>query len=263
MDIGSVLGLILSFGLILLGNKIEGGHLSSLIQPTAALIVLGGTAGAVVLQFPLKYVIAAAGAGVTVFLRKKPDPNAVIAQIVDYAKRARREGILALEKEIGEIKDPFFAKSLRMAVDGLEPKTLHETMETEMVTLESAADFNKKVWEAAGGYVPTVGILGAVLGLIHVMSNLDDPSKLGAGIAVAFVATIYGVGCSNLIFLPFSNKIAFNFKEDQLVREIELKGVLLIQEGVNHSVIEEQLKSYLDAKMKKKYEAANGAAAKE
>lgn len=255
MDIGSIAGAILGLGFILLGAKMEGLHMMQLVKPTAFMIVAGGTLGAVVLQFPVKRVIASMMGLLSVFFRKKGDPKAVIAQIVEFAKRARREGILALEKEIEDIKDPFFAKALRMAVDGLEPKTLLETMETEMEVKELDADFNKKVWEAAGGYVPTVGILGAVLGLIHVMANLNDPSKLGGGIATAFVATIYGVGLANLFFLPFSNKIAFNYKEDNTLREIELKGVLLIQEGVNHSIIEEQLKSYLDEKMKKKYDA--------
>jgi chemotaxis protein MotA len=222
------------------------------------MIVVGGTAGACILQFPMSRILSSVKGAISVFFRKKPDFNATIVQIVDYAKRARREGILALEKEIETIKDPFFAKALRMAVDGLEPKTLVETMETELATLEEDSEFQVKVWEAAGGYCPTVGILGAVLGLIHVMSNLNDPSKLGAGIATAFVATIYGVGVANLICLPFSNKIKFNAKADMTLREIELKGVLLIQEGVNHSIIEEQLKSYLDEKMKKKYDAANG-----
>lgn len=260
MDFGSILGLIMSFGLILLGNKLEGGHVDSLIQATAALIVLGGTAGAVVLQFPLKRVVASFKGTLGIFIRKKADPTSVIAQIVNFAKQARREGILALEKEIPSVSDAFFAKSLRMAVDGLEPKTLVETMETEMETLETEAEFNKKIWEAVGGYAPTVGILGAVLGLIHVMSNLNDPSKLGAGIAVAFVATVYGVGTANLIALPFANKIAYAHKESQMVREIELKGVLLIQEGVNHSIIEEQLKSYLDEKQRKTYESKFGSA---
>jgi len=258
MDIGTVAGLAMAFGLILLGNKLEGGHLNSLIMPTAAMIVIGGTAGAVIVQFPIKRIVGWTKGSVSLLLRKKPNPPLAISQIVDFAKRARREGILALEKEIGSVEDPFFAKSLRMAVDGLEPKTLVETMEVEMETLETEADFNKKIWEAAGGYTPTVGILGAVLGLIHVMSNLDDPSKLGGGIATAFVATIYGVGAANLICLPFSNKIVFNFKEENTLREIELKGVLLIQEGINHSIIEEQLKSYLDAKQRKEYDSKYG-----
>lgn len=255
MDIGTLAGLALAFGFILLGNQLEGGHIDSLIMPTAAMIVIGGTVGAVVVQFPIKRLINAAKGTLTLVIRKKPNPSKAISQIVDFAKRARREGILALEKEIGAVDDLFFAKCLRMAVDGLEPKTLVETMEIEMETLETSADFNKKIWEAAGGYCPTVGILGAVLGLIHVMSNLDNPSELGGGIATAFVATIYGVGAANLICLPFSNKIAFNFKEENTLREIELKGVLLIQEGINHSIIEEQLKSYLDAGQRKQYDA--------
>lgn len=258
MDFGTLAGLALAFGFILFGNHLEGGHIKSLIMPTAAMIVLGGTLGAVVVQFPIKRLMNAAKGTLTLFIRKKPNPTKAISQIVDFAKRARREGILALEKEIGKVDDPFFAKSLRMAVDGLEPKTLVETMEVEMETLETDADFNKKIWESAGGYCPTIGILGAVLGLIHVMSNLSDPSKLGGGIAIAFVATIYGVGAANLICLPFSNKIAFNFKEENTLREIELKGVLLIQEGINHSIIEEQLKSYLDAKDRKLYDAKYG-----
>ena len=245
----------MSIGLILLANKLDGGHFMALILPTAALIVFGGTAGACILQFPTNRILSSMKGAISVFFRKKLDPNPTIAQIVEFAKRARREGILALEKEIDNVKDPFFAKALRMAIDGLEPKTLLETMETEMETVETEADFQMKFWEAAGGYAPTVGILGAVLGLIHVMTNLSDPSKLGPGIATAFVATIYGVGLANLICLPFSSKIKFNAKADSIVREIELKGVLLIQEGVNHSIIEEQLKSYLDDKMKKKYEA--------
>ena len=252
MDIGSIVGLVLSFGLILLGNKLEGGHINSLIQETAALIVLGGTAGACILQFPTRVTIASFKSLITVFKPKSINAYAIIEQIVEFAKRARREGILALEKEIPEISDPFFAKALRMAVDGLEPKQLVETMETELATFEEEQEGPVKFWEAAGGYAPTVGILGAVLGLIHVMQNLTEPEKLGGGIAVAFVATIYGVGSANLLFLPFSNKLKFNGKNLLKAREIMLKGVLLIQEGINHSIIEEQLKSYLDEKTRKK-----------
>jgi chemotaxis protein MotA len=198
---------------------------------------------------------------ISVFFRKKANPNEIISQLVEFAKRARREGILALEKEITTLSDPFFAKALRMAVDGLEPKQLIETMETEMATTEEEQEGAIKFYEAFGAYAPTVGILGAVLGLIHVMSNLNDPSKLGGGIATAFVATIYGVGSANLVFLPFSTKLKYICKESMKMREIILKGVLLIQEGVNHSIIEEQLKSYLDPKQRAKFEAkfASGA----
>ncbi|MCL5269408.1 MAG: flagellar motor protein [bacterium] len=265
MDLASIIGLVLSFGLILWGNTLEGGgapaseSLSKLLQETAAMIVLGGTAGACVLQFPLATSIASLKSIVSVFKRKSLNPELTIAQIVEFAKRARREGILALEKEISNLDDPFFSKALRMAVDGLEPKQLIETMETELATFEEEQEGAVKFWEAAGGYAPTVGILGAVLGLIHVMSNLSDPAKLGGGIAVAFVATVYGVGSANLIFLPFSNKLRYSTKEKLRLREIMLKGVLLIQEGINHSIIEEQLKSYLSLKQKARYETKGAA----
>lgn len=257
MDIGSIVGLVFSFGIILFANKLEGGHIGPLILPTAAMIVLGGTIGALVLQFPLGITIKSFKGVIAVFLNKKHDNSHLIEQIVEFAKRARREGILALEKELPTLTDPFFAKALRMAVDGLEPKQLVETMEAELMTMEEDHEGPVKFWEAAGGYSPTVGILGAVLGLIHVMSNLNDPSKLGSGIATAFVATIYGVASANLVFLPFSNKLKYIGKQHMKMHEITLKGVLLIQEGINHSIIEEQLKSFLEPAERKKYEAAH------
>jgi chemotaxis protein MotA len=258
MDLGSFIGLFLAIGLIATAFIEEGGNVRQVMQPTAAMIVLGGTIGACILQFPLKVAINAIKSSLSVFLHKKANVDATIAQIVEFAKRARREGILALEKEIETLGDPFFAKALRMAVDGLEPKQLIETMEAELATLEEQHEGPVKFFEACGGYAPTMGILGAVLGLIQVMNNLSDPSKLGEGIAVAFVATVYGVGSANLIFLPFSTKIKYNSKETLKMREIMLKGVLLIQEGINHSIIEEQLKSYLDEKAQKKYVAGRG-----
>ena len=253
MDFGSIIGLVMGIGLILFANHEEGGSIRDLVQIAAAMIVIGGTMGACILQFPLRVTLLSFKAISTVFLSKKIDLDTIIVQLVDYAKRARREGILALEKEIDTLTDPFFAKALRMAVDGLEPKQLIETLEAELATLEEEVEGPVKFFEAAGGYAPTMGILGAVLGLIMVMKNLDDPSKLGSGIATAFVATVYGVGAANLLFLPFSTKIKYNSKQQMKAREIILKGVLLIQEGINHSIIEEQLKSYLDEKEKQKY----------
>ncbi len=260
MDLGSIIGLVLGIGLILAGNALEGGKLIQLVQATAAMIVLGGTVGACTLQFPMKVTIQALKSVVGVFLRKSTDPIQVIMQLVDFAKRSRREGILSLEREIETIKDPFFAKALRMAVDGLEPKQLIETMETELETIEHESEGPVKFFEAMGGYAPTMGIIGAVLGLIHVMSKLAEPKELGGGIATAFVATVYGVGSANLLFLPFANKIKFTAHASMRMRQIVLKGVLLIQEGVNHSIIEEQLKSFLDDKERKKFDTVRAAA---
>ncbi|MCE5230539.1 flagellar motor protein [bacterium] len=260
MDLGSIIGLVMGFGLILGANVMEGGKLSSLLQITAAMIVLGGTLGACVLQFPMKVTVKALKSSMSVFFSKKVDLIQVIMQIVEFAKRSRREGILSLEREIDNLKDPFFAKALRMAVDGLEPKQLIETMETELETIEAEHEAPVKFIEAAGGYAPTMGIMGAVLGLMHVMSNLAEPAKLGEGIATAFVATVYGLAAANLVFLPFANKIKTNGHQGMRMHQVVLKGVLLIQEGVNHSIIEEQLKSFLDESERKKFDSARAAA---
>lgn len=258
MDLASVIGIFFGVAMILTGNAMEGGKVTSVIGIPAGVIVFGGTLGAILLQFPVNVLIGALMGIKTVFLGEKMDPAGQITQIVDFARRARREGILALEKEIPNITDPFFSKALGMAVDGLEPKTLFETMETEMGTIEEEWKEKSEVWEAAGGYLPTVGIIGAVLGLIVVMGNLDDITKVGHGIASAFVATIYGVGMANLICLPFGGKIKSTGKAIVKFKEMTLKGVLLIQEGINHSIIEEELKGFLDEHAKKKLEAAGG-----
>jgi chemotaxis protein MotA len=246
MDLASVIGILFGVGMILAGNQMEGGEITKLVGLPAAMIVLGGASGAVMLQFRRQTLIGAVLGLRSVFLGHKVDQVGMIGQIVDFARRARREGILALEKEIPNITDPFFSKALSMAVDGLEPKTLFETMETEMTTVEEEWKEKSEVWEAGGGYLPTIGIIGAVLGLIVVMQNLTDITKVGEGIATAFVATIYGVGAANLIVLPISGKIKAIGKSITKFEEMTLKGVLLIQEGINHSIIEEELKGYLD-----------------
>ncbi|MFP4381225.1 MAG: flagellar motor protein [Candidatus Sumerlaeia bacterium] len=258
MDIASIIGIFLGVGLILTGNAMEGGAVKSIIGIPAGVIVFGGTLGAIMLQFPPKTLISAVLGLKTIFLGYKLDPVGQIQQIVEFARRARREGILALEKEIPNIQDPFFSKSLNMAVDGLEPKTLYETMETEMETVEEEWKEKAEVWEAAGGYLPTVGIIGAVLGLIIVMGNLDDINKVGHGIAAAFIATIYGVGMANLVCLPVGGKLKTTGKSISKFKDMTLKGVLLIQEGINHSIIEEELKGYLDEKAREKYQGEAG-----
>ncbi len=258
MDIASIVGVFFGIGMILIGQALEGGSAMQLVQGPAAIIVIGGTIGAIMLQFAPKTLVASLLALKAVFLGVKTNQVEAINQIVDFARRARREGILALEKEVPNISDPFFAKALNMAVDGLEPKTLYETMETEMETMEHEWKEKAEVWEAAGGYLPTVGIIGAVLGLIVVMQNLDDIEAVGHGIAVAFVATVYGVGAANLLCLPIASKIKATGKRIVRAREMTLKGVLLIQEGINHAIIEEELKGYLDEKEREKVIGVEG-----
>jgi chemotaxis protein MotA len=236
MDKGSFGGLIVAGGGIVLGLTMEGGSVAQIMQPTAALIVFGGTLGAVMLQFPLPVVIEAFKRLGSVFFDKSKDPHERIAEIVGFANKARRGGIVSLDKDIDSIQDPFLKKSLMLAVDGTEPQELRKMMELELDNQAEHEDHIPKVFEAAGGYSPTVGIIGAVLGLIQVMQHLDDITEVGRGIAVAFVATIYGVAAANL-----AGKIKMRVRQDQIAREMMLEGVVSILEGMNPRMIETKL----------------------
>jgi chemotaxis protein MotA len=255
MDKATLIGLVLGFAAIIGGQALEGGSLHSIMQFTAAIIVLGGTFGAVFVSYPFEDVMEGFR-GIRKVLKEPPqDPFQIIQQIVTYANKARREGILSLEKEIKSIQDPFLAKALTMSVDGIEPHLIREAMEAELEYLNEYGKVSSKVWKAAGGYAPTVGILGAVLGLIHVMENLSDPSKLGAGIAVAFVATVYGVGSANLLFLPMSTKLEVRNRQVMILNEMILEGVVALSTGENPRLIEEKLTSFLSGLQKEKRSA--------
>jgi chemotaxis protein MotA len=245
LDLASVIGLAMAGLAILGGQALEGGSIKSIIQPTAAIIVLGGTFGACLLQFPLLVAIGSFKTFIKAFQEPKTNNKEVIKEIIRLANKARKEGVISLESDTQKIADPFLKKALTMAMDGVEPKVLRETMELEISNLEDEAEQPIKFWQAAGGYSPTIGILGAVLGLIHVMENLSDPSKLGGGIAVAFVATVYGVGLANLVYLPISGKLKLKSKAHLVAKEIMLVGVISILEGENPRLIDDKLKSYL------------------
>ena len=224
------------------GAALEGLHLNSLVQPTAAIIVFGGTIGATMLASGTFEFSAALRGLMKVFLKGGGhDSGHLIKEIVDMANLARKEGILALEKSMGNIKNPFFASNLRKVVDGYDPTVLKEMMEDRIFRQEMQNNNIGKVWETAGGFSPTVGIIGAVLGLIHVMGNLSDSSKLGSGIAVAFVATVYGVGAANLVFIPLGSKLKKIGMEEIHEMEIIMTGILGIQAGLNPRVIEDKL----------------------
>ena len=245
MDKISVLGLLLGFSAIIGGQLLEGGNVASLAQPTALVIVLGGTMGAVMLQSP--YAVFVRGFRMVAWVWRPPqvDYSKVITQVSGWSQVARREGLLALENIINQLNDDFTRKGLQLLVDGAEPERLREVMEVEIGTFEEQMKLSARIWESAGGYSPTIGILGAVLGLIHVMENLTDPSKLGAGIAVAFVATIYGVGLANLLFLPVANKLKAHISRLVVQREMILDGLLGIANGDNPRIIESRLRGYI------------------
>jgi chemotaxis protein MotA len=244
MDSISLIGITLALAAILVGQVLEGGHVSSLIQPTAFLIVIGGTLGAVMLQSSLQVFRTGMQMVRWVFVPPMLDHSALIAQVVSWSVVARKEGLLSLESQIPAIDDPFIRKGLQLLVDGIEPERLREVLEVEIDSWESQMKQGAKIWEAAGGYAPTIGILGAVMGLIHVMENLSDPSKLGSGIAVAFVATIYGVGSANLIFLPIAKKLLGVVATLTSMREMLMDGLVGIANGDNPRIIESRLSGY-------------------
>ena len=252
MDILSVLGILVALGAIVGGQHLEGGHLSSILQFTAFLIVFGGTIGAVMLQFPLNIFLKSIGAAGMVFGNVSVDMKGVIAKVVELSNVSRKQGLLALEGQMKNINDPFMAKGVQLVVDGTEPPKIREILEVELGVLEDEYTSYAKVYEAFGGYAPCVGIIGAVLGLIHVMENLADPSALGGGIAVAFVATIYGVGLANLIFLPMASKIKIKAKDIVAGKLMVIEGLLSVAQGENPRMIEEKLSGFLPSSQKKK-----------
>lgn len=244
MDKSSFAGLFIALGGIFLGLLLEGGKLGQILQPTAALIVFGGTLGAVMLQFPLRVVIAAFLRLGHVFFDRSRDPKALIAEIVVYANKARREGIVSIDSILHKVSDPFLKKSLMLAIDGTEPQEIRKMMALELDNQAEHEEHIPQVYESAGGFAPTIGIIGAVLGLIQVMQHLDNMAEVGRGIAVAFVATIYGVGAANLFFLPVAGKIKMRVRQEQIRREMMLEGVISILEGMNPRMIETKLLAF-------------------
>jgi chemotaxis protein MotA len=244
MDIATIIGFVMGFGAIIGGAALEGLHLHSLVQPTAAMIVLGGTFGAAFISFPLHTAIGGFK-DIKKILTSSPKNDDLIVEICGYAAKARKNGIIALEQDAQNHKDRFMKKAISLSVDGVDPKEIRELLEIDLGATEEHSKMSVEFFEAAGGYAPTIGIIGAVLGLIHVMSNLSDTSKLGGGIAVAFVATIYGLITANIICLPAAAKIKHRIKDETLRQEMIIAGIVAIQNGENPRFIEERLKSYL------------------
>jgi len=246
MDKASIGGAILAMAGIVAGLLIEGGNLNQILQPTAALIVFGGTMGAVLLQFPFTTVVNAFRSLVQVFAAPRKQNVQLIRQLVSFANKARRQGVVSLDTDLKNIEDPFLKQSLMLAIDGTEPNDLRRIMRVRLDSTTESEELLPAVFESAGGFSPTIGILGAILGLIQVMHHLDNMQEVGRGIAVAFVATIYGVGIANLFFLPFAGKMRLRIHEDLRRREMMLEGVISILEGLNPRMLEVKLAGFLD-----------------
>ncbi len=246
MDKLTLLGLLIGVVGIMSGQILEGGNLSILLQGAAFLIVFGGTLGAVMVQSPAKIFFTALGMGKLAFVEPKLNGRLLLRQLTDWSTLARKEGVLALEARIPAISDPFLKKGLQLVVDGASPEKIREVLDVDIHRWEQLRWQSARVWEAAAGYSPTIGIIGAVLGLMHVMQNLSEPAKLGGGIAVAFVATIYGVAFANLLFLPIANKLKAIIMRQADIYEMIVDGLVGIASGDNPRLIELKLQGYIE-----------------
>lgn len=246
MDILSIIGIALGFAAVVGGNFLEGGEFSSLINLPAAVLVLFGTVGAGLLQMPMRGLRRAWEMLVWVFVPPRHGFEQGVERVVRWATTARREGLLGLEA-IAELEsDAFARKGLQLLVDGNEPEAIRNVLESDSGLREQRDVDAAKFYESMGGYAPTIGIIGAVVGLIHVMGNLQDPSRVGPGIAVAFVATIYGVALANLLFLPVASKLRSCVREAARYREMIIEGVIAIADGENPRAIELKLNGYMN-----------------
>lgn len=244
-DISGLAGLFLGIAVVLVGQRLEGGEVRSLLQSTAAVVVFGGTLTALLVSFPLTTLSRTLLAIRDAFLVPPPALRGLVSELTDLANRAKRKGLMSLENFAIEAEDKFLGRALGLATDGMPPEMVRRAMEAESHLLEDTDEEAAHVLESAAGYAPTLGILGAVLGLIHVMENLAAPSKLGSGIAVAFVATVYGVGSANLILMPLAAKIRQRVRAGVMRREMIIESVIGMQQGIHPRMLEEQLQTYL------------------
>ncbi|BCK86683.1 chemotaxis protein PomA [Sideroxyarcus emersonii] len=244
MDKLSLFGLLLGFTGIVGGQLLEGGTINVLLQLAAFMIVFGGTIGAVMLQHPLNVFMTGIKMGSWVFVTPVVDTQRLATQIAVWGGIARKDGILALESQLKHVDDPFVAKGLQLLVDGNSAEKIREILDIDVHSYETLRWQSARVWESAAGYSPTIGIIGAVLGLVHVMQSLGDPARLGAGIAVAFIATIYGVGSANLIFLPIAGKLKILIAQQVNMRDMLIDGLCMIANAENPRFIENKLKGY-------------------
>jgi chemotaxis protein MotA len=248
VDPGTLIGIALAFVCVFVSLIMEGGNPASLISPSSAVLVFGGTLGAAMAGFLLKDTTGLVNIVKSALLGKVHKPNEVIQEIVGFAEKARREGLLALEEAVKTVEDPFLKKGIELAVDGTDPDELREILETEIVAMKARHKAGAKFFKDLSGFSPTLGIIGTVLGLIHMLENLKDPASAGPAIAVAFTATLYGVMTANLVHLPLANKLARTSELEVHHMELVVEGILSIQAGGNPRVIEQKLLSFLPPK---------------
>lgn len=245
MDITTIGGIAIGLTALILGILTEGGQIGAYVGMSAAIIIFGGTIGATVASFPLSVVMNVPRLVIIAFTNQTYEIPMVIKQLVQFSERARREGILCLESELVNVKDEFLRYGLQLVIDGTDPELVRDTLQTKIAFTAERHHQGAAIFEAAGGYAPTIGIIGTILGLINVLSNLSDPAGLGHAIALAFICTLYGVGSANIMWLPIGIKLKQKHKSEQIIKEIMLEGVLCLQSGDNPRIVEQKLKAFL------------------
>ena len=256
MDLATVIGIIVCFGGFLGGFILEGGHLDQLVQLSAATIVFGGTFGAGITSAPFAHTVSLPSILKNAFFRRSYDSNETIELFTKFAEKARREGLLVLEEDIREIENKFLQSGVQLVIDGTDTDLVKDILQTEVSFIEARHLSAAKYMENLGGFSPTFGIIGTVMGLIHVLGNLSDPGSLGPAIAAAFIATLYGVVSANALFLPLANKLKVANEEEILNMEIMIEGILSIQSGDNPRIVKEKLSAFLPPKLRAREETA-------
>lgn len=250
MDLSTILGIIIGFGSLVAAVLMDGGHIGQMWLFSAFLLIVGGTVGATTISYPMEQMMQLPKLIGKAFFNKPLDLNATIDTLVDLVEKARREGLLALQNETAQLDDDFMVRGIELVVDGTDPQAVRTIMETEIAFLEKRHQSGYGIFETAGGYAPTIGIVGTVMGLVHVLSNLDDPDSLGPAVAIAFMATFYGILTANLFWLPIASKLKVRSAEEVLLKEIVLEGVLSIQAGESPRIVREKLQVFLPPAMK-------------
>jgi len=260
VDISTVVGLVLAFGLIV-WSILLGGSITAFVDMPSVAVVLGGTFGALLINFPLPRIIGLAGVLKKTFFFSLEDPDEVIAKMVGYAERARREGMLALEEDSENETDPFLRKGLRLAVDGTDPQLLEKILETDVEQIESRHGEGAKILNSGGAFAPAFGMIGTLIGLVNMLGALEDPSQIGAGMATALITTFYGAVVANAFMLPLAGKLEIRSKEEMVIKGMIIDGIMAIQSGDSPRIVEEKLKSFLSPTMREKVDAKSEQAA--
>ena len=250
MDITTFIGILVAGGLVI-SSILIGGSGSWFVSYPAMMIVFGGTMGATLLAYPLKEVLGVFRVVRNVFQYRSQSPLELIPQLTSFARKARQEGILSFEDEIQRINDPFLSRGLQMAIDGMESRSIEEVMSNEILCVSERHRLGAEIFSTMGTFAPAVGMLGTIIGLVQMLMQMDDPSRIGEPMAVALLTTFYGTLLANLVFLPVAAKLKTRSKQEILIKEMVLEGVIAIQSGDNHRVVEQKLKAFIAPSVRK------------